>query len=157
MAVEKAHWGDRPGQGRGWRQAKGELVAGQGTIGVALLGALAREMRFRLSPRLDPRKTEVEFRALGVAFDMHPSGEIRLAGALGNEFSPDTILASANAALAFAPTGAASVHGLIKTLFPVADSSPGVMVPLTPESRVLLCLPATQDLSAAGTRSLDGN
>jgi hypothetical protein len=160
VTVTKAHWGDRPGQGRGWREAKGELLAGQGTIGIALLGALAREMKFRLSPRvtrLESQKAELEYRALGIAFDMQSNGEIHLAGALGNEFSPDTVLAGATAPWAFAPTGTASVHGLIKTLFPVADSPPGVMVPLTPESRVLLCLPTSPESAATSGRTLDGN
>lgn len=160
LVVAQAHWGDRPGQGRGWREARGELKAGQGTIGLALLEALAREMKFRLSPRVarvDPQKTELEYRALGIAFDMQSSGEIHLAGALGNEFSPDTVLAGTTAPWAFAPTGTATVHGLIKTLFPVADSSPGVMVPLTSESRVLLCLPASSDPVTKSTRTLIGN
>ncbi|MGC8642824.1 MAG: hypothetical protein ACP5XB_23440 [Isosphaeraceae bacterium] len=160
VSVAKAHWGDRPGQGRGWREAKGELVAGQGTIGISLLEALAREMKFRLSPRatrLNPQKTELEYRALGVSFDMQSNGEIHLAGALGNELSPDTILAGATAPLAFAPTGTASVHGLIKTLFPVADSPPGVMVPLTRESSVLLCLPTSPESAATSNRTLNGN
>jgi hypothetical protein len=160
VVLRQAHWGDRPGQGRGWRQARGELLVSQGTIGVDLLLALAREMKFRLSPRvvrLDPRLTELEFRALGVAFNMQPSGEIELAGALGNEFSPDTVLAGPTAALAFAPTGRASVHGLIKTLFPVADVPPGVMVPLTAQSRVLLCLPVAPELAAKRGAAMGGN
>ena len=58
VALQSARWGDRPGQGTGWREARGELIAGTGSIGVDLLDALAREMKFRLSPRvtrLDPR------------------------------------------------------------------------------------------------------
>ena len=76
-------WGERPGQGVGWREARGELTANQGSIGVNLLQALAREMKFRLAgrvSRLDPRKTETEFRSLGLAFNMQPSGEIHLTG-----------------------------------------------------------------------------
>lgn len=160
VRVEKAEWGDRPGQGGGWRAVRGELSAGQGTIGVALLGALAREMKFRLAPRatrLDPNRHELEFRALGFSFDMRPNGEIHLAGALGTEFSPDAVLAGPTAAWAYAPTGTASVHGLIKTLFPVADSSPGVLVPLTAESRVLLGLPSSAEPAAGRPRTLDGN
>ena len=109
------------------REARGELTASQGSIGVDLLQALAREMKFRLASRvsrLDPRKTETEFRSLGLAFDMQPSGEIHLTGALGNEFSPDTVLVNATAPLAFAPSGSASVHGLIKTLFPWRSPKP---------------------------------
>jgi hypothetical protein len=160
VAVEKARWGDRPGQGPGWIEAKGELVATQGTVGVELCTALAREMRFRLSPRmarLDPRKTEIEFRSIGMAFDMRQNGEIHLAGALGSEFSPGAVLVSGTSPVVFAPTGTASVHGLIKTLFPVADSPPGVMVPLTSESRVLLCLPVPREIASKAGRTLGGN
>jgi hypothetical protein len=160
VAFQRARWGERPGQGTGWREAKGELIASQGSIGVDLLQALAREMKFRLASRvtrLDPRKTEAEFRSLGLAFDMQPSGEIHLAGALGNEFSPDTVLVNATAPLVFAPSGTASVHGLIKTLFPLADSQPGVMVPLTSESRLLLCLPVAPEMATKSGRTLGGN
>ena len=160
VALQSARWGDRPGQGTGWREARGELIASTGSIGVDFLNALAREMKFRLSPRvtrLDPRKTEVEFRSLGVGFDMQANGEIHLTGALGNEFSPETVLVNATAPLVLAPTGTASVHGLIKTLFPVADASPGVMVPLTSESRVLLCLPVAPEIAAKPGRTLGGN
>ena len=69
LMIENARWGERPSQGPGWVQVKGELVAGQGSIGVSLLEALAREMKFRLSPRLlhiDPRKTEIEFQSLAL-------------------------------------------------------------------------------------------
>ena len=160
VALQSARWGDRPGQGTGWREARGELIASTGSIGVDFLNALAREMKFRLLPRLtrlDPRKTEVEFRSMGIAFEMQASGEIRLTGALGNEFSPETVLVSATAPLALAPTGTASIHGLIKTLFPVADAPPGVMVPLTSESRVLLCLPVAPEIAAKSGRTLGGN
>ena len=129
-------------------------------MGVDLCSALAREMRFRLSPRmarLDPRKTEIEFRSLGMAFDMQQNGEIHLSGALGSEFTPDAVLVSGTSPVVFAPTGTASVHGLIKTLFPVADSPPGVMVPLTSESRVLLCLPVPREIASKAGRTLGGN
>jgi hypothetical protein len=160
VSFQQAQWGDRPHQGSGWIQAKGELVAGQGTIGLDLLASLAREMKFRLSPRVtrtDPRTIELDFRALGIEFDLRPSGEIHLSGALGSEFSPDTVLVGPTAPLAFAPSGTAGVHGLIKTLFPVADSAPGVLVPLTSESRVLLCLPVPAQASASSGRTLGGN
>jgi hypothetical protein len=160
LAVSSAQWGERPGQGPGWLEAQGQLVASQGIVGTELLAALAREMKFRLASaatKLDPRRREVEFQSLGIAFDIRPDGEIRLSGALGNEFSPDTVLASTLSPLAFAPEGAASVHGLIKALFPVADLPPGVLVPLTSESRVLLCLPAPPEIAARPGRTLGGN
>jgi hypothetical protein len=160
VAIQSARWGDRPGQGPGWIEAKGELVSSQGAIGVDLCNALAREMRFRLSPRmarLDPRKTELEFRSLGLAFDMRSNGEIHLSGSLGSEFTPDAVLVSGSAPLVFAPDGTASVHGLIKTLFPVADAAQDVMVPLTNESRVLLCLPVPPDVATRAGRTLGGN
>jgi hypothetical protein len=160
VAIEKARWGERPGQGAGWIEAKGELLATQGSIGIDLCHALAREMRFRLAPRLarvDPRKAEVEFRALGVAFDMQGNGEIHVSGALGGEFTADAVLVSGSVPLVFAPTGTASVHGLIKTLFPVADAPADVMVPLTNESRVLLCLPIAPEIASRAARTLGGN
>ncbi len=130
------------------------------SIAVSLLRALAREMQFRLSPRLahlDPRKTEVEFRALGLAFDLRANGEIHLAGALGSDSVPDVVLAGATTPLASAPQGTVSVHGLIKTLFPVADASPGVLVPLTPESSVLLALPVAPEADSKVRRAAVGN
>jgi hypothetical protein len=160
VSLEKARWGDRPGQGPGWLDAKGTLYATQGAIGVGLCSALAQEMKFRLAPRmarLDERTSELEFRALGVSFDMRSSGEIHLSGALGGEFTAETVLVSASAPLIFAPTGTATVHGLIKTLFPVSDSPPGVMVPLTSESRVLLCLPVAPEIATQRKRTLGGN
>jgi hypothetical protein len=160
VALKQARWGDRPHQGPGWIEARGELVAGQGMIGVDLLAALAREMKFRLSPRVtrtDQRRTELEFRAIGLEFDMRSSGEIHLGGALGSEFSPDTVLVGPTAPLAFAPTGIAGVHGLIKTLFPVADSAAGVLVPLTSESRVLLCLPVPAQAAGPSGRTFGAN
>ncbi|APW62731.1 hypothetical protein [Paludisphaera borealis] len=160
VAVHKARWGDRPGQGPGWLEAKGKLSAGQGAVGVDLLAALSREMKFRLTPRasrVDPRRTEVEFGSLGLEFDIQANGEIQLAGALGDGFPPDAVLAGGGNALAYAPQGAANVYGLIKTLFPVADSPPGSLVPLTTESRVLLCLPIAPDIASKGVRSMDAN
>jgi hypothetical protein len=143
VAVESARWGDRAGQGPGWIEARGRLTAGPGSVGVDLLSALAREMKFRPSSRqgrIDPRKTEVEFGGLGLTFDMRADGEIHLSGGLGAEHPPDAVLSAGAYALLHAPEGASSVHGLIKALVP-ADSKPGVLVPLTSESRVLLCLP----------------
>ena len=60
-------------------------------------------------------------------------------------------------ALALAPQGAANVHGLIKTLVPVADAPPGSLVPLTAESRVLLGLPIAPDMASRKMRSMDAN
>ena len=37
--------------------------------------------------------------------------------------------------------GTASVHGLIKTLFPVSIGNSGVLIPLTTESQALFSLP----------------
>jgi len=159
VAVETARWGERPGQGAGWIEAKGRLSAGQGIVGADLLAALAREMRFRLdqrTSRIDPRKTELEFGALGMAFDMRADGEIHLAGSLGNEYPPEAVLAGGANAMAYAPRGAANVHGLIKTLVPVADAQSGTLVPLTAQSRLLLHLPAPPDI-VRPARTMDAN
>jgi hypothetical protein len=160
LVVEKARWGERPAQGPGWIEVKANLLAGQGSIGMNLLEALAREMKFRLPSRvarLDARRTEVDFRALGLAFEMQSNGDIQIGGSLGAEFPPDAILAGATTALLSAPRGTASVHGLIKTLFPESSANPGVLVPLTAESQVLLSLPVPAESIQRGKSTLDGN
>jgi hypothetical protein len=160
LAIHQARWAQRPTQGPGWVEVKGELSAGQGSIGIDLIEALTREMRFRRSSRLanfDPRKTEVDFRALGLAFAMQSSGEIQIAGALGAEFAPEAVIAGATTALLSAPQGTTSVHGLIKTLFPVSQASAGVLVPHTAESQVLLSLPVPQGPLSTTKPTVDGN
>jgi hypothetical protein len=160
VALRNARWAVRPNQGMGWVSVKGELSAGPGMIGVELLGALAREMKFRRSPRLaslDPRKTEVEFRALGLSFSIEPSGEIQISGALGAEFAPDVVLAGATTSLLSAPLGAASVHGLINALFPSSPENSDVLVPLTAQSQILLSLPVPGEVEAKTRRTVDGN
>ncbi len=160
LKIDTARWGDRPGQGPGWFDAKGELSAGPGLIGVDLVDALAREMKFRPSPRLahiDPRKSDIEFRALGLAFTMQPSGEIDIAGSLGAEFPPDAVLAGPTTALLAAPQGTASVLGLIKTLFPVSQAARGALVPLSAETHVLLSLPIPRELGNHAGPAVDGN
>lgn len=159
VSIEAAKWGDRAGQGAGWVQAQGKLVAGPGTADADLLSALTREMKFRPSARhnrLDPRRREVEFSTLGLGFEVRPDGEIRLSGALGHEHPPDAVLAVGTNALVHAPEGASSVHGLIKALV-ASDARPGVLVPLTPESRVLLCLPTPQDAAPRPSRTMGAN
>jgi hypothetical protein len=161
ITFEKAEWGQRPGgQGPGWLEVKGELSAGQGAIGVALLEALAREMKFRPSsrkPYIDPRMLDVDFRSLGLSFAIHSNGEIQISGALGAEFPPDVVLAGVSSALLSAPQGTASVHGLIKTLFPVSINNAGIMIPLTSQSQALFSLPLPAGAESPLRRTLDGN
>ena len=160
VAIKAAKWGQRPTQGWGWLEAQGDLAAGQGSIGVDLIEALAREMKFRRSPRLvnlDARKTDVDFRAIGLAFAMDSGGEIQIAGALGAEFPPDAVIAGATTSLLSAPQGTASVHGLIKTLFPISQASSGVLVPLTAESQLLLSLPVPPGSVSTTRQTVDGN
>ncbi len=161
ITFEKAVWGQRPsGQGPGWIDVKGQLVAGAGSIGLNLFESLAREMKFRpgaRKPYVDPRKPEVEFRSLGLSFAMQATGEIQITGALGAEFPPDAILASSSSTLLSAPQGAASVHSLIKTLFPTAANNPGVLIPLTSESQVLLSLPRPAGSDSTTRPTLDAN
>ena len=160
ITIAHARWGSRPSQSPGWREVKGELSATPGSIGLSLLTALSREMKFRLSSRIaqiDQRKTDLDYRALGLAFDIRPSGEIEIKGALGDEFAPDAIIAGPSTILAAAPRGTVSVHGLIKTLFPVADANPAVLVPFTSQSQVLLALPVPGEPAVAVRKSLGGN
>jgi hypothetical protein len=152
LAVESARWGDRPGQGFGWVEARGELTTGPGVIGLGLVQALSTEMKFRKGPRLGRIASagliDLDFRALAFRFAMTSDGEIRVTGALGDEFGGDVVLMGPTDTLAFAPEGAANVRGLIKTLFPVKEINHAVMVPLTEKSRLLLCLPVGPDLAA---------
>ncbi len=160
LALQSARWALRPSQGMGWVAVHGEISSGPGTIGVNLLAALAREMKFRLSPRLanlDLRRTEVDFRALGLSFAIEPNGEIRIAGALGVEFASDAVLAGDTTSLLSAPLGTASVHGLIKTLFPSSPENLDVLIPLTAESQVLLSLPIPRDARSRARRTVNGN
>jgi len=146
LAVEDAKWGDRPGQGYGWIEARGELNTGQGSIGSSFLAALGSEMSFRVDQKVvgpgrgQPR-LDMDFQALGLTFEIRPDGEIVLGGALGTDYAPDAVIVHEGMTLAYAPRGAANVRGLIKTLVPTRATDP-VMIPLTTESRVLLCFPA---------------
>lgn len=156
VAIRKARWGDRPGQGFGWIETAGEFSAQHGTVSAGLVQALGTQMRFRVADRVagpGPDRADVEFRRLGLTFEMRPDGEILLGGAVGNEFAPDVVLADQTGALVSAPRGAANVRGLIKTLVPT-DASDPVMVPLTEESRLLMCFPAPPRMVA---RRIDGN
>jgi hypothetical protein len=117
-------------------------------------------MKFRLGPRAARAVVqggEIAFGSLGLAFDVQPDGQIQLAGALGDAAPPGAVLTGGGDALAHAPQGAANVHGLIKTLFPVDDAPPGSLVPLTSGSSVLLHLPITPDIASKGARTLDAN
>lgn len=160
LAVKSARWTELASQGRGWAEAEGELTAGQGSIGVDLLRAMSRELKFRISPRftrLDPNHSVIDFRKMGLAFTIRPDGEIALNGALGTEYSPDTVLADLSSPIIFAPQGTASVPGLIKTLFPVDPERSNVLVPLTSQSKVLLYLPVPHGLGTKPLPTLEGN
>jgi hypothetical protein len=160
LAVKSARWSELPTQGRGWVEAEGELTAGQGSIGFDLVQAMARELKFRVSPRysrIDPKRNVIDFRKLGLAFTVRPDGEIKLSGALGNEFSPDTVLAGLTSPIVFAPQGTAGVPGLIKTLFPAAQGHANLLVPLTSQTKVLLYLPVPKGLENKPLPTLEGN
>ena len=117
-------------------------------------------MKFRpgaRKPHVDPRKPEVDFRSLGLSFAMQSNGEIQITGALGAEFPPDAVLASSSSTLLSAPQGTASVHSLIKTLFPTSANNSGVLIPLTTESQVLLSLPLPAGSRLDNPADLDAN
>ncbi|MBX6314063.1 MAG: hypothetical protein IRY99_14290, partial [Isosphaeraceae bacterium] len=144
LALDSARWGDRPGgQGPGWIEARGILTAGRGTISTGLLRALASEMQFRLATPSFAGRDDLEYHSLGLRFAIGDDGQIRLGGALGAEYPPDAVLIRSDSArvLASIPEGTANVRGLIKALFPVADTDRGTMVPYTPDSQILHYLP----------------
>ena len=149
--VSSAKWAERPGQGFGWVEARGDLSAGPGVIGFGLLQALRTEMKFRPGPRLarivSSGQIDLDFQRLALAFAMTGDGEIRIGGGLGTDYAEGAVIASTGAPLVFAPEGAANVRGLIKTLFPITEINHGVLVPLTEKSRMLLCLPVPPDFA----------
>jgi hypothetical protein len=158
LSIASARWAERPAQGFGWVEARGELSAGRGVVGFGLLQALRTEMNFRPAPTLartvSTGQVDLDFRALGLSFAMTSDGEIQIAGGLGNEFDPEAVLVGPSDPLAFAPEGAANVRGLIKTLVPVTAINRAQMVPLTERSRILLNLPVPSD---AGAKRIGGN
>lgn len=151
VEVASARWGDLPaGQGRGWQTLQGRLHSGPGSIGSGLLSAMASEMRFRVNlPKTDGR--DLAFQRLGLDFKLGESGEIELAGAIGPEFPPDTVLIDelGITPMARAPSGSASVRGLWKMLVPAPDD---VLVPATAESQVFRYLPLPSVSPASGAQ-----
>jgi hypothetical protein len=154
VAVESARWGDRPGRGMGWIEAKGDLLAGKGTIGVTLLEALRTQMHFKIADRAKSRRDAVDFDRLGLSFAIDPSAEIRIGGGLGDEYLGDAIVVQGprSTPLVRAPDGAANVHGLARALGTEALSRPDLLTPGTAESQFLQhSLPAPiQRLAGAG-------
>jgi len=152
LSVASSRWAERPGQGYGWVEAKGEFHAGPGVIGYGLLYALNTEMKFRATARVARAAAagqhDFDYRTLAFSFAMSGDGEIKIGGGLGNEFAGDAVLVGPTAPLAFAPQGAANVRGLIKTLVPVTAVNRAEMVPLTEKSRLLLCLPVPRDIAS---------
>ena len=144
LVIDQARWGERPGQGHGWVEARGVLTAPSGAIGAGLLRSLASEMKFRPSRvatvalnSASDASTDLSHDGLGVAFALKPDGEILVDGALGAEFAPGVVLVAPGgvAPLMSAPEGNANVRGLIKTLFPVATAD--LLVPATAETQSL--------------------
>ncbi len=134
VAIKRATWANRPGQGFGWSGAEGELSTGPGTIDFGLLQALAAEMKFRPAKKIDGRQPEVAFNAMGFTFGLASDGEIQVGGGFRNQFAPDDILVANDRPLFKAPSGAANVRGLLKTLFP---GGADMMAPVTADSQLL--------------------
>jgi hypothetical protein len=155
LAIKGARWANRPGQGFGWSSAEGELTVGSGTIGIELLQALASEMKFRQtsSRPLATRHPDVPFGALGFTFNLTSDGEIALGGGFRNQFAPDDILVADERPFFKAPSGAANVRGLLKTLFPTGAEA---LAPVTADSQLVSRYLPLPPGVAARTR-LEGN
>jgi hypothetical protein len=155
VVIKAATWANRPGQGFGWAAAEGELTTGSGTIGLDLIHALASEMRFRPSPRINPRQPELAFSSLGFTFALTSNGDIQLGGGFRNQFAPDDILVANDQPRLKAPSGAANVRGLLKTLFP---SNADTLAPVTADSQLLSrFLPLPPAVASRGGRGLGAN
>ncbi len=140
IEVESARWADQPGRGPGWVEARGTILSTtRGTIGTALLAALQGQLGFRVADAPDPSPPLQEFQALGLAFAFGPDGTIRLDGALGGSYQPDTVLVHGRsfAPMAFAPEASATVPGLIRTLALHNSARPDLMIPARMESLLI--------------------
>ena len=143
IQVKQASWGDRPGQGAGWREIEGDLTSGPGKASQGLLLAMGQQMRFRLAQNLHaPKKSgdEIEFGSFGLQFHLTEDGQIQFGGACGPDFGPDVVAVSAQAKptpIMAAPTNMVNVRGLLKTLFPVNIAQAELLVPTTRESQSL--------------------
>ncbi len=159
LVIAHARWGQRAAQGDGWVEAKGELSASQGSIGVDLIDALARNEISPLFSGVQSRCPQDGGRfpcPRAVVCDAIQRRDPDRGGA-GAEFAPEAVIVGGTTALLSAPLGTASVHGLIKTLFPLSQASSGFLVPHTAESQVLLSLPVPQGPTTSTKRTLDGN
>jgi hypothetical protein len=139
ITFQSARWADQP-RGAGWLDARGELIAGPGQVGSELLRALQGRLHFRLDRRIDlHRATPWSFQALGLAFELSHSGELRLEGALGGEFVPGAVIVQDQRVnpLASAPEGTATVASLIRALVSGDDSQPDQLIPASYESQAL--------------------
>ena len=95
------------------------------------------------------------FGALGFTFALTPDGEIALGGGFRNQFAPDDILVANDHPLFKAPSGAANVRGLLKTLYPTAAEN---LAPATAEAQLLSrFLPLPPSVAARGAAQLGGN
>ncbi len=157
LSVATAKWGDRPGQGFGWNEARGEIATGPGAVSPGLLQALASQMRFQVGTRL-PSAPRLDFQAMAMTFALTGDGEIRFGGALGAEYAPGVMMVQARAgqpSLAKVPDGAANVRGLLKALFPATAES---LVPGLPESQKLSrYLPMPPAMEARASRTIEAN
>ena len=153
IGLDLARWADRPGQGPGWVEVRGEVVGGPGTVRYGLLQALKTEMQFRVDPGLarivSAGVVDLDYRALGFRFALTGQGEIRVDGGLGNAHPAGSVMAGAppTAPIALAPTGAANVRGLIRALFPMPELSYESRRPLIERSRLFLSLPVPPDVT----------
>lgn len=141
LEIDEARWGTLMyGQGRGWNIARGCLRVRAGTLDSVLLDGLAKEMGLQVSRPGVRNPTELDFEALALNFDLEGSGELRITGALGEEYPRNAVLVGRHDSglLVRAPDDPATVRGLWKALFPLGAD---VLVPATAESGVMRHLP----------------
>jgi hypothetical protein len=142
--LTKALWGDRPGQGSGWKEIEGDLTAGPGTVSHGMLLSMGQQMKFRIVPewiRASKPGEIVEFGSLGLQFSLTEDGLVKFSGACGPDFGRDVVATSGGKdrprPIVAAPQGIVTVRGLIKTLFPVDFAQADFLVPSTRASQAL--------------------
>jgi hypothetical protein len=159
LDVSMARWADQPGRGAGWVEARGRLSGGSGQIGTTLLQALQSQTHFRLADRLTLNRPELEYQALGLAFELSRSGEIHFEGGLGPEYLPGAVLVQGQRFLPIvsAPEGTASVASLIRALAPGARAETTLQIPAQYESLMIQRYLPAPPRQAALDRPLHAN
>ena len=161
VAIKQARWGQRPTQGSGWVEVKGELSASQGSIGVDLIEALAREMKFRRSSRLVESRCAQDRgrvpRPRSVVRDAVQRRDPDRGGPGRGVCARGRHRRRHDDALVGTPGHGQRARADQDACFPSHRPVRAFLVPHTAESQVLLSLPVPQGAATTTKQTVDGN